>query len=220
MSSASPHSPVTPTANASTQGPPARHLASTPAADQSEKVEATIQSPLTHAAATDASARQPSRRIAHTTPQRPPARPDPLHNRGHRRDRSPGIVFTGGPPQTVRETIGPPRSRLVLTTYRRQKISKKEPQVGILSLTCGFCCTPERIRTAVTALRGRRPRPLDDGGLPCVRPLRFPARAWPSLPDLFPFLESAPGSHSKVGEAGRSGRNRLTQLGYQDSNLD
>src|SRR5699024_12407137 len=25
--------------------------------------------------------------------------------------------------------------------------------------------TPEQIRTAVTALRGRRPRPLDDGGL-------------------------------------------------------
>ena len=25
--------------------------------------------------------------------------------------------------------------------------------------------TPERIRTAATALRGRRPRPLDDGGL-------------------------------------------------------
>ena len=27
--------------------------------------------------------------------------------------------------------------------------------------------TPERIRTAVTALRGRRPGPLDDGGRTC-----------------------------------------------------
>ncbi len=27
-----------------------------------------------------------------------------------------------------------------------------------------LCSTPERIRTAVTALRGRRPGPLDDGG--------------------------------------------------------
>src|SRR5436190_329529 len=26
-------------------------------------------------------------------------------------------------------------------------------------------CSPERIRTAATALRGRRPRPLDDGAL-------------------------------------------------------
>ncbi len=34
-------------------------------------------------------------------------------------------------------------------------------------------CTPERIRTAVTALRGRRPRPLDDGGaLSGLRPAR------------------------------------------------
>ena len=27
----------------------------------------------------------------------------------------------------------------------------------------GHCSSPERIRTAVSALRGRRPRPLDDG---------------------------------------------------------
>ncbi len=28
-------------------------------------------------------------------------------------------------------------------------------------------CSPDRIRTGVTALRGRRPRPLDDGAVPC-----------------------------------------------------
>ena len=32
----------------------------------------------------------------------------------------------------------------------------------------GSCCSPEQIRTAVTALRGRRPRPLDDGAKPHV----------------------------------------------------
>ena len=32
----------------------------------------------------------------------------------------------------------------------------------------GLCGSPEQIRTAVTALRGRRPRPLDDGADACV----------------------------------------------------
>ena len=32
----------------------------------------------------------------------------------------------------------------------------------------GLSCSPEQIRTAVTALRGRRPRPLDDGAVLCV----------------------------------------------------
>jgi hypothetical protein len=33
-------------------------------------------------------------------------------------------------------------------------------------------CSPDRIRTGVTALRGRRPRPLDDGAVPCPNTTR------------------------------------------------
>ena len=39
--------------------------------------------------------------------------------------------------------------------------SKKHPHKASAS----WCCSPEQIRTAVTALRGRRPRPLDDGAV-------------------------------------------------------
>ena len=49
-----------------------------------------------------------------------------------------------------------------------------EPHAGAHS-TCG---SPDRIRTGVTALRGRRPRPLDDGAVPCpsaTRPGSKPA---------------------------------------------
>ena len=53
-----------------------------------------------------------------------------------------------------------------------------------------YFCTPDGIRTHATGVRGRRPRPLDDGGL-LVRPgITYQTAA----------------IHS--------------QLGYQDSNLD
>lgn len=34
-----------------------------------------------------------------------------------------------------------------------------------IKLNQGLCCTPDGIRTHATGVRGRRPRPLDDGGL-------------------------------------------------------
>jgi hypothetical protein len=33
------------------------------------------------------------------------------------------------------------------------------------ALTCGYVCSPDGIRTRATALRGRRPRPLDNGAV-------------------------------------------------------
>jgi hypothetical protein len=34
-----------------------------------------------------------------------------------------------------------------------------------MALTCGYVCSPDGIRTRATALRGRRPRPLDNGAV-------------------------------------------------------
>jgi hypothetical protein len=45
-----------------------------------------------------------------------------------------------------------------------------EALVGQLPLIMDLGGTPEQIRTAATALRGRRPRPLDDGGRTSSRP--------------------------------------------------
>src|SRR5699024_10458155 len=52
-------------------------------------------------------------------------------------------------------------------------------------------CTPDGIRTHATAVRGRRPRPLDDGGR----------------------------TRTRVGSA-RTGAPWSVQLAYQDSNLE
>src|SRR6266545_5923465 len=47
------------------------------------------------------------------------------------------------------------------TTDRQQPGCWRSVMTGVLV----FVGSPERIRTAVTALRGRRPRPLDDGAV-------------------------------------------------------
>ncbi len=74
----------------------------------------------------------------------------------------------------------------------------------VTSVTRAVLCSPEGIRTLATALRGRRPRPLDDGARTCSY-CRCPART--TVPN-FTRLSStgAPCGHQP--------------LGYQDSNLD
>src|SRR6476660_5733102 len=69
-----------------------------------------------------------------------------------------------------------------------------------------FLCSPEGIRTLATALRGRRPRPLDDGARTCQAFVLQCLRPYQILSDL--IESSAPDAF----------RRRL--LGYQDSNLD
>jgi hypothetical protein len=70
----------------------------------------------------------------------------------------------------------------------------------------GYRCTPDGIRTHATGVRGRRPRPLDDGGLGSSP---FPGRFQFFLPERTyqRRLLAQQGGHSP-------------QLGYQDSNLD
>ncbi len=67
--------------------------------------------------------------------------------------------------------------------------------------------TPDRIRTGATALRGRRARPLHNGGLAVPMSLEGPMN-----------------SERKPSEAGFSHkiavRRTAISLGYQDSNLD
>ena len=59
-------------------------------------------------------------------------------------------------PTTRRRTVGAfPRAATAATAATRAALrGASRPEVA---------CSPEQIRTAVTALRGRRPRPLDDG---------------------------------------------------------
>src|SRR3984957_21104847 len=47
-------------------------------------------------------------------------------------------------------------------------IKARLPRAGTGPVTCYFMSSPERIRTAATALRGRRPGPLDDGARHCI----------------------------------------------------
>ncbi len=72
-----------------------------------------------------------------------------MHARRHRRATEPRAVAT---PQ-VRAPRGTARAARDTGDAR----PPPDPEVG------GGLCSPEQIRTAVTALRGRRPRPLDDG---------------------------------------------------------
>ncbi len=51
-------------------------------------------------------------------------------------------------------------------------------------------CSPDRIRTGVTALRGRRPRPLDDGAVPC--PSATAPRSKPAIPSGVQTTASPP----------------------------
>lgn len=55
--------------------------------------------------------------------------------------------------------------------------------------------TPNGIRTRATALKGRRPRPLDDGGLADSKPTR------PCLQPAFPFSERPVGSDESLRHA-------------------
>src|SRR5450631_3878148 len=67
---------------------------------------------------------------------------------------------------------------------------------AIPALTCGYVCSPDGIRTRATALRGRRPGPLDNGA---VQEKNDAAPAGVSSPPAGDFP---------------------AWLGYQDSNLD
>src|SRR5699024_7693593 len=98
-----------------------------------------------------------------------------------------------------------------------------------------FGGTPERIRTAVTALRERRPGPLDDGGPEGRRPpfprgpspLCTPQRIRTAVTAL---RERRPGPLDDGGIISSPRARRLpvhdlrslpvSSLGYQDSNLD
>ena len=70
--------------------------------------------------------------------------------------------------------------------------------------------SPDGIRTRATALRGRRARPLHNGGLAGCCPTRLRAVSGETLPASAGILRIEPLS-------GGSGR---PALGYQDSNLD
>jgi hypothetical protein len=91
----------------------------------------------------------------------------------------------------------------------------------IRPLTWYFLCSPERIRTAVTALRGRRPRPLDDGTMIFIYFLAVSRSDGAQLtghssPVRTGFSQTVP--NRKMSHSDRKGR--ATQLGYQDSNLE
>src|SRR5690242_503319 len=83
--------------------------------------------------------------------------------------------------------------------------------------------SPDRIRTGVTALRGRRPRPLDDGAvlvLTCCAGVASAVQTTVS-PPVRPTGGSG-GNPPGMNERGRTSRPRCHTelLGYQDSNLD
>ena len=71
------------------------------------------------------------------------------------------------PCATCDDAIGAPEdaSRGSGVFARRSDLLKREEPDPCGS---GSGCSPEQIRTAVTALRGRRPRPLDDGAVTCL----------------------------------------------------
>ena len=64
-----------------------------------------------------------------------------------------GLVIVPG----LRESLRPPTE---------MPGDRRNPEItNARSLTWHLLCSPDRIRTGVTALRGRRPRPLDDGAV-------------------------------------------------------
>src|SRR6266496_5795816 len=75
------------------------------------------------------------------------------------------------------ETNSPPTTRGVVwtpTNKQYEQIADSPPLVQVRELLA-IRCSPDRIRTGATALRGRRPRPLDDGarrlaGVPGLEP--------------------------------------------------
>ncbi len=77
--------------------------------------------------------------------------------------------------------------------------------VATKPFACCYVSSPDRIRTGVTALRGRRPRPLDDGAVHLRQDLTVPAEprflAWPAAYRLPP-------------------RNRCSQPGGPDGDQD
>lgn len=107
-----------------------------------------------------------------------------------------------------------PVDRLPKTAQAAERISDAMSSTNQKAgLTCvspasvDAACTPDGIRTHATGVRGRRPRPLDDGGL----------GSFPGLPGAFLFflLERTYQRRFLAPQGGHS-----PQLGYQDSNLD
>ena len=69
-------------------------------------------------------------------------------------------------PKSARHHYRIAGSRPFRSGARRSSGARSDPgrEQARTRIECGPC-SPEQIRTAVTALRGRRPRPLDDGAL-------------------------------------------------------
>ena len=77
-------------------------------------------------------------------------------------------------------------------------------------------CSPDRIRTGVTALRGRRPRPLDDGAVRgtdriSTNPCGAEMLAWPARYRLPPRHRSGQPAATTAGSAQRPGRRSARQ---------
>ncbi len=111
-------------------------------------------------------------------------------------------------------TVKLPGDQLPKTAQAAERISDAMASTNQKAgLTCvspasvDAACTPDGIRTHATGVRGRRPRPLDDGGL----------GSFPGFPGAFLFflLERTYQRRFLALQGGHS-----PQLGYQDSNLD
>jgi hypothetical protein len=144
--------------------------------------------------------------------------PDALKRAGQRACSTARCVCLGTH-DLIRPSAAGAATTLIARGRHSEQASVETPRgpldTGLRSLCRGphRCCstgscagTPERIRTAVTALRGRRPGPLDDGGRTC----RTQANAGQEGPGTPPG-----GAHRRRCSAG--GRS-LQQLGGKDSN--
>ncbi len=123
-------------------------------------------------------------------------------------------VHVDGLGEEVTITVKLPVDRLPKTAQAAERISDamaSTQQKAVLTSVNTACvdavCTPDGIRTHATGVRGRRPRPLDDGGL----------GSFPGFPGAFLFScwREPTRSDFPASQGGHS-----PQLGYQDSNLD
>lgn len=79
-----------------------------------------------------------------------------------------------------------------------------------------FHCSPDGIRTRATALRGRRPRPLDDGAKVAIGDPKLDQRNRPELDDQIARICTGGRIRNRIMNRSRE----QSPLGYQDSNLE